>query len=347
MRTLFLLLLVPVVLGGCASLGREALPLADSRVARVWPAPPETARISMLRVLSGPGDILPERTKFQRMLESVTGEQQVYIGLKIPAGVAADGEGLIYIADPAARLVHRYDFKNREVDYLSQGDGEHMVSPVGVALDRNGNCYVTDSVLAKVFKFGPNDHFLGFLGNGKVAFQRPAGIAVTDAGKKYVVDVLAHKLIVFDQNDNYLGDFPAAAYQKELALPISVAVDHQGFVYVTDASNFDIRVFDDAGRLVRTIGQIGDTPGSFARPKGVAIDSDGHVYTVDANFDNFQIFDQQGRFLMYVGKTGHKPGEFYLPNGIFIDQKDRIYVSDSYNRRIQIFQYLKQHDTAN
>ena len=111
---------------------------------------------------------------------------------------------------------------------------------------------------------------------------------------------------------------------------------------MTDAFNFSVKVFDQSGKLVRTIGSAGDGPGTFARPKGVALDSESHIYIIDASFDNYQIFNQIGQLLLYVGSTGKKPGQFFMPNGIFIDAEDRIYISDSYNQRVQIFQYLKE-----
>ena len=330
-----------VFLGACSVFHGPPFPLEDETIHVVWPQSPETAKIKLLRVISGPETILPERSKFQKLVESITGEYDVSQGFSTPAGIAADGERFIYIADTAARMVHRYDLQTREVSYITSAAGDPFASPIGVAVDREGSVYVTDSVLCKVFKFNQHAEFVGLLGKGVVEYKRPAGIAVSDSGEKYVVDVLARKLIVFDKNDNLIGDFPSLAERNDLVRPINVAVDKHGRVYVTDSLSFEVKVYSKEGKLQRKIGQIGDAPGSFARPKGVALDSDGHIYSVDANFDNFQIFDSEGRFLMYVGKTGIKFGEFYLPNGIFIDQKDRIYVSDSYNRRIQVFQYLK------
>ena len=106
--------------------------------------------------------------------------------------------------------------------------------------------------------------------------------------------------------------------------------------------NFTLRMFDSSGRYLRSIGQIGDSPGSFARPKGVAVDSDLNIYVMDAILGNFQIFNQKGQLLLYVGQEGALPGELMLPSAIFIDKNDRIYVSDTFNHRIQIYQYLKE-----
>jgi sugar lactone lactonase YvrE len=298
--------------------------------------------VKLLKVFTGPEEFTVPKSSFKSLFELITGERPQAVGLMAPAGIVSDGERYIYIADPSARLVHRIDFVDNEVTYITNSGSEPLASPVGVALDSYGNFYVTDSVKAKVYKFNKDSEYLGILGGGVVEFQRPAGIAIGRNDYKYVADVLANKINVFDNKDRFLREFPNSPEIKELNKPVNISVDPKGNVYVTDAFNFSIKMFDPAGNLVKTIGTVGDGPGTFARPKGVALDSESHIYIIDANFDNFQIFNQTGQLLLYVGTTGKRPGQFFMPNGIFIDHEDRIYVSDSYNQRLQIFQYLKE-----
>lgn len=331
-----------LMLAGCASPQSKSEFFKDQAMVAVWPPPPEPARIKLLKVYNGPEEIAAPKGKLRSLFEAITGETAQQSGLMTPAGVASDGERYIYIADPSARLVHRVDILDNEVTALTHAGLEPLASPVGVALDSDGNCYVTDSIKAKVYKFNAKGVYVGLLGGTVAEFQRPAGIAIGRNDHKYIADVLSNKITVFDEKDRFLMEFPDAAEAKELNKPVNIAVDATGHVYVTDAFNFTVKVFDSKGRLVRKIGSVGDGPGSFARPKGVALDSEAHVYIIDANFDNFQIFNQAGQLLLYVGTTGKKPGQFFMPNGIFIDNEDRIYVSDSYNQRIQIFQYLKE-----
>jgi sugar lactone lactonase YvrE len=298
--------------------------------------------VKLLKVFTGPDEFIAPKGALSSIFELVTGERQQAVGLMTPAGIVSDGERFIYIADPSARLVHKIDFIDNEITYITHSGTEPLASPVGVALDSNGNLYVTDSVKAKVYKFSRGSDYLGSLGEGIVEFLRPAGIAIGRNDYKYVADVLANKIHVFDSKDKFQREFPNSPEINDLNKPVNVSVDPKGNVYVTDAFNFSVKMFDPSGNLVRTIGSAGDGPGTFARPKGVALDSESHLYIIDANFDNFQIFNQAGQLLLYVGTTGKRPGQFFMPNGIYIDHEDRIYVSDSYNQRLQIFQYLKE-----
>ncbi|MFZ2948316.1 MAG: 6-bladed beta-propeller [Desulfuromonadaceae bacterium] len=307
-----------------------------------FPQPPERARVKLLKVISGPRDAVESsRSATSRFIEFITGTEEANIDFYTPQCIAADGNGLIYITDPSIGLIHRYDLAAKEVTYVFQAGEKRLGSPVGVVLDAEGNLYVTDALLAAVFKFSPNGKLLAEL-DGKGSLQRPAGIAVTSKGEKVVADILANKVFIFDKNDVLQRELPGADFTESLNRPTYVAVDKQDSVYVTDTMNFTVRVFDAAGRYVRSQGQIGDTPGSFARPKGVALDSDRNLYVMDSIFGNFQVFDQQGRLLLYASQEGVRPGEFMLPSGIFIDRNDRIYIADTFNHRIQVFQYLKE-----
>jgi sugar lactone lactonase YvrE len=328
-------------LTGCSQKVKGTQLLNDPSLNIVWPPPPEQPRIKLLKVFRGAGEFVAKKSRMQSMFDSITGERELPVELMAPAGIVSDGDRYIYVADPSARLVHKFDILENEVTYLTHSGNEPLASPVGVALDSYSDCYVTDSVKAKVYKYNSKGEYVGSLGEGEVEFQRPAGIAIGRNDFKYVVDVLANKVVVFNQKDKYVKDFPSIGSQV-LNRPVNVAVDNNNNIYITDAFSFSVKIFDNNGNLLNSIGRIGDTPGSFARPKGVAVDSESHIYIIDANFDNFQVFDQLGQLLLYVGSTGKKPGQFFMPNGIFVDQEDRIYVSDSYNQRIQIFQYIKE-----
>ncbi|AJE04848.1 hypothetical protein GPICK_07170 [Geobacter pickeringii] len=338
----FLMAMFLAVLPACTAFSPAPVVLRDPAVDLVWPPPPAPPKIRFLREITGPDQVVEKQGKVGQFWEMITGEKKISVPFSAPYGLVWNG-AMLYVADPGAGVVHCYDLARHEVDYLLHaGSDEQLISPVAVALDGAGNLLVSDSVNARVYVFSPGGKFKYELGHGKIAFKRPAGIAVNSAGEIFVVDVLAHNLKVFSADGAYLGEFPKQGSGEPLSFPSNVAVDRTGTVYVTDSMNFAVKVYDRDGTYRRSIGEIGDAPGSFARPRGIAVDSELHVYVVDATFDNFQIFDQEGRLLLFVGSKGKKAGEFSLPSGIYVDQNDRIFLTDTFNRRIQVFEYLKK-----
>lgn len=336
-----LICLVLMPLCGCAGQRLDPAAWQDRNIDLVWPRPPEVPRIRLLRMINGPEDVIvTEKGAVGRFFDFLLGDSNDYIGFYTPHCMAADGNGVIYIADPSLGLVHKYNLASNEVSYIVQAGTTYLRSPVGVVLDSEGNLYVTDSQLAKVFKFNREGTFAGEL-DGKGKFIRPAGIALTSKGDKVIADIQANKVYLFGKDDSFKGELPGPDFPGAFNMPTYVAVDSADTIYVTDSMNFTVRVFDANGKFVRNIGQIGDAPGSFARPKGVAVDSDRNLYVLDAIFGNFQIFNSKGQLLLYVGHEGAQPGDMMLPSGIFIDRDDRIYVADTFNHRIQVFQYLK------
>jgi hypothetical protein len=108
----------------------------------------------------------------------------------------------------------------------------------------------------------------------------------------------------------------------QLELPLGVAADADGNVYVDDIVNCRVQKFTSQGKLLGTFGSLGDNVGTFTRPKHIAVDEDGIVYVVDAAFQNVQMFDKQFHPLMFFGGSGNFPGAMVLPAGISIHDGD-------------------------
>jgi DNA-binding beta-propeller fold protein YncE len=126
---------------------------------------------------------------------------------------------------------------------------------------------------------------------------------------------------VFDKQSGamlkVIGD--KGAPSERLDRPTNLALDREGYLYVTDFGRFQVLKFDRDGHFKTTFGMPGDTPGHFARPKGVALDRDGRLYAVDASFNKVQIFNKEGRLLMFFGESGNQPGGLLLPAKVAID----------------------------
>lgn len=306
----------------------------------VWPEPPEKARIAYLQSVTRAEDLGIEKGFWTRLSDWVFGEADHR--LVRPMAVVVLGRTL-YVADPGARGVHRFDPDKGRHDLIAGPADAPLPSPVALARGSAGEVYVADSKQAQVLVIPAEGRTAQPLMLDRPLTQ-PTGIAYDAATERlYVADTAEHRIEVFDRRGRWLQSIGRRGEGAgEFNFPTHLWLSADGGLWVTDALNFRLQRFDTAGRHVSGFGRRGGGSGELARPKGIASDRDGHLYVVDSMFHAFQIFDEAGRLLLAVGAQGQAPGEFWLPNGIYIDPDEggRIYVADTYNRRIQILRYL-------
>ena len=127
-------------------------------------------------------------------------------------------------------------------------------------------------------------------------------------------------------------------------VPSDLATDAQGKLYVLDAGNDRIQVFDPDGHFIRMWGTSGSGEGEFNFSRGdgnligaLVLDTQGNVYVADNANQRIQKFDPQGQFLMEWGGKGTSDGQFLSPVGITIDQQGNIYVIDDSRDEVQKF----------
>ncbi|HHJ15240.1 MAG TPA: 6-bladed beta-propeller [Gammaproteobacteria bacterium] len=326
-----------VLLGGCTP-ARNATP--EQQVERVWPEPPEQPRIRFEKSISSAEDLGIEKSFWKRLGEFITGASSTR--LVRPMAVVMDTRNeIMYVADPGARGVHRFNLHDSSYKLLYREKNLPLTSPVGMALGPDNQVFIADSGLGQLFVATPDADFLSPV-KLEPGPQQPTGVLFEQAtGYLYIVDTTEHAIKVYSGAGSLVRQFGRRGHGPgEFNFPTALWQDRQGHLLVTDSLNFRIQKLDTGGRFISRFGQLGDASGDMSRPKGVATDSSGHVYVVDSMFHAFQIFDDTGELLLILGSQGHGAGEFWLPTGIFIAPDDRIYISDSHNRRVQIFRYI-------
>lgn len=348
----------------------------------VWPAPPESARIEYVREVRGPRDIGASESALKKSLMALAGAKpSESVNLSRPTDTYADGEGRIWVSDAAAGRVYVFDtVKHTVTPWVGKG-AARIGRPMGMGGDGAGHIVVCDQVNRRVLVFDRDGALQSALGGSKLLIN-PVDATMDAAGRVYVADSYLHQIVVFGSDGQIvhrIGKTVADATGKsaeappvddgniwnqrsatskdarenrgggtgEFLYPLSVAWNEKlGLLAVVDGLNARVQLFGRDYAHVRTIGRMGDTPGSFARPKGAAWDSEDHLYVVDASFNNVQIFDTEGRLLLAFGSQGKGPGELWLPLGLCIDPHDRVIVADRYNSRLQWFQYLGARGTG-
>jgi sugar lactone lactonase YvrE len=198
-----------------------------------------------------------------------------------PQGVAVDSAGNVYVADTGNFAIRRITPAGA-VNTLAGGswgsaDGTGSAAqfkgPVGIALDKEGNVYVTDNYVLYAGEF-PTDNTY------RIRKVTPAGAVTTLAGVP---------------NNTGSADGPGAS-----ALfndPQGLAVDGAGNIYVVDTNNNTVRMVSPSG-VVTTLagvpGSAGCADGSgataqFSAPSGVAVDGSGNLYVADTGNNTIRI----------------------------------------------------------
>ncbi len=260
---------------------------------------------------------------------------------RLPISISSNEQGTFYVVDQAHSKLLSFEPERNQWNFTEPDAGEPLSSLVGIASDKSGGIYLTDSVLKKVFRMRGNGGKLERFAPDHV-FERPTGIAFDPFNKHiYVVDTIKNTVVAFDLSGRELFEFGRRGTgEGEFNYPTFIAPDRQGNLYVSDTLNFRVQSFTADGKFRFSFGRLGDGAAEFAEPKGLAVSPEGIIYVVDGRLDKIQAFSPDGDFLFSFGSSGTAAGQFWLANGIYVDEKDRVYVCDYLNNRVQVFQHL-------
>jgi sugar lactone lactonase YvrE len=244
---------------------------------------------------------------------------------KQASAIGRDSSG-VTIVDGQARVVRRVDGQGRIRTIAGNGgngntgDGNLAIyatfgSPGGVAVDGQGNTYVSDTTNHRIRRIATDGKIYHFAGsaiaqsgsqgdNGQATaakLNRPTALAI-NGDKLYIADSGNHRVRVINLSSGIIttiagnggagyGGDGVPAGTASLNSPAGIAVDAAGNLYIADRNNHRIRRVDAATGFITTIA--GDGTAGFAgdngkaaaahlnNPSDVAVDAAGNVYIVD------------------------------------------------------------------
>jgi sugar lactone lactonase YvrE len=225
----------------------------------------------------------------------------------------------------------------------TMGGPDSLGSPQRVAVDSDGNIYVTDNKNERVIKLSPKGAQLatwGSPGQGNEQFGSPVGIAVDSQNNVYVVDEGYSRIEKFTSSGQFLAAFGGTGFDPgSFDGPVDVAVDSQGNMYVADTALCRVQKLSPNGQSLAVWGELGkcdNASGHFSLPSGVAVDPSGNVYVADTINNRIVKLSASGQVLaIWGGERGSKPGQFYGPTDIALDTHGNLYVADPGNYRLQ------------
>ncbi|MDM8523901.1 SMP-30/gluconolactonase/LRE family protein [Desulfococcaceae bacterium HSG8] len=287
-----------------------------------------------------PAYALPDETyKFEWKLPSL----QRPFDFDSPAGIAADKDGNIYVADKYNNSIQKF---GPDGNFITQwgssgsGNGEFN-KPYGIAADENGYVYVADTYNNSIQKFTSDGKFIakwGSSGSGNGELDRPYGIAAGKSGYIYVADTYNNRIQKFSSNGGFIAEWGSpGSGDGEFYYPCGIAADPDETVYVADTYNNRIQKFGSDGSFIAGWGSQGSLEREFNHPRGIAADGNGNIYVADSANHRIQKFKPDGTFIKRWGDKGSENGEFNNPHGITADADGKIYVADTDNNRIQKF----------
>jgi sugar lactone lactonase YvrE len=294
-----------------------------------------------------------------------------------PNGVAVDSEGNVYVTDQANNRIRKITPDGMVSTFAGSGlpgaiDGTGDVAsfnnPIGITIDASNNIFITDfgnNLIRKITQAGvvstwAGSGAIGFDdGIGTLAtFNGPDGITVDHSGNVFVSD--NHNIIRKITPDREVTTFAGNVHSgpgfadgvgidANFRLPEGLAVDASNNIYVADCGNNMVRKITP-DRVVTTLaGQLtaGFTNGQglmagFNIPLGVAADAAGNVYVTDNGNNVVRKITPSGEVTTLAGSgaIGTNDGKnsqatFSDLHGIAVDASGIVYVGDEQNNKIR------------
>lgn len=184
-------------------------------------------------------------------------ENQITEGLVDPVGIALDTTNrFLYVVDTQQDQVVVFDADTLKLlRRIGTGGKNHFLTtpgdfgaPQGVAVDQDGNIYVTDTLNNRVEIFDADGKFISLFGkhgDGPGTFARPKGIAVDGDGHIWVADEMEDRLQVFNRDGQLLtyiglghGELPG-----QFKALVGVAVDKQNRVFTSEQFPGRVQMF--------------------------------------------------------------------------------------------------------
>jgi DNA-binding beta-propeller fold protein YncE len=174
------------------------------------------------------------------------------------------------------------------------------------------------------------------------SFVRTAGVAWDRAGNIYVADGAGNgignaRVAKFDKDGHFIKSWGQRGSEPGQFNSLrGIALDAQGNVYVADAGNKRIQVFDGDGNPKAQIANIGV-------PAAICITPAAHQYLYTSNsndtetLDNGEIYklELDGRIVGKFGRAGKLPKEFGIVNAIDCRNENELLVGELGNWRVQ------------
>jgi DNA-binding beta-propeller fold protein YncE len=280
-----------------------------------------------------------------------------------PCGLAVDSTGNFYVADHYHDQVDVFKSSTEYITRLNKADP--LDGPCGLALGSGGALYV-NNFHRNVEKFTPSS-FPPTAGSGFPVFapgttyasagtvdsNHPTGVAVDPVGGSVYVNART-RIESYDSSGASLGQVGAASLEDGYGLAVSGFPATAGRLYVPDAADNTVKVYDPLVDLDDPVQAIDghELPGggfTSLRDSAIAVDSvSGEIYVADTR--GFQFTDSPKAIIYVFDSTGSLEGRLKhdvidaSPVGLTVDNsatatQGRVYLTSGNSENAVIYAY--------
>ncbi len=263
-----------------------------------------------------------------------------------PRAMAIDQHDQLYIVD----MLGRIQVFDTEGTYL-RGWRTPIITqgkPTGLGFAKDGTLLVADTHYFRVLFYSPEGELDtsrtigGEHGDAPGQFHFVTDVAQAPNGHFFIGQYgQIDRIQEFDEAGRFVRCWGSQGSQPEqFSRPQALMFDEQGLLWIADACNHRIQVFDVSGstpRLERIWGLAGDAPGQLNCPYGMDFDRDGNLLLAEFGNHRVQRLTREGESLQVWGGPGNAPGLFNRPWALITDSRGKLHVLDTENHRVQRF----------
>jgi DNA-binding beta-propeller fold protein YncE len=168
------------------------------------------------------------------------------------------------------------------------------------------------------------------------SLKKPYGVTSRGA-KLYIADVGLGGVVTVDMASGKFDRLSGDEGKGKLKVPINLAFDTEGNLYVTDTGHREVRIYAPDGSHKENIGAEQVSKDKKFKPSGVAVYGD-ELYVSDLQSHQILVLNRRTKNeLRRIGGPGKEKGETSFPTNIAVDDDANIYVAESLTGRVQKF----------
>lgn len=204
--------------------------------------------------------------------------------MKAPAAMSREGDDTLWVVEKGKNAISKIGLKSRNVASQAITDQGRTVVP-GRFLRQDGAAYLLDRASGAVLRLASD-----------LSVERRFAAADHPAG---FVDftISGASLLALTRKPDRIYRYPLAggegtniALQEPMTMPVSLAIDDTGRIYILDRHQADIAVFGPDGRLAyRFLGR-GHSQGKLFFPARIDFDAWGNLCVVDEGNGRIEIY---------------------------------------------------------